>query len=298
MGDQTRLLPWFDNADALTVLDKRRRRDNLSDTDYQRLHEWVTDGYFVVPGMVNHQLIDSMMHDLDGLWTTDTPHDDLHIYDLRLGPNVPGARVSHSDVCAMEPSVRAAARDRSNWRIHAFEEHSGSARLIFDNPELARVAALIFDRPANPRYAINFMYGSTQTEHQDTAVFHIFPPNYIAGAWIACEDIAPDSGPLMYYPRSHREPLFEAFTNYPQTNLRTVPPDVMQRYNEYAVNLARQYQRHLFLAKKGDVLFWHGMLLHGGSEVKNPKLTRRSFVIHYIPPGMDAGDQVVGPFNW
>src|SRR4030095_14648221 len=65
--------PWFDNADALTVLDKRAPRDNLSDTDYQRLHEWVTDGYFVVPGMVNHQLIDSMMHDLDELWTTDTP---------------------------------------------------------------------------------------------------------------------------------------------------------------------------------------------------------------------------------
>jgi ectoine hydroxylase-related dioxygenase (phytanoyl-CoA dioxygenase family) len=102
----------------------------------------------------------------------------------------------------------------------------------------------------------------------------------------------------MYYPRSHREPLFEAFTNYPQTNLRTAPPDVVQRYNEYAVNLARQYQRHLFVAKKGDVLFWHGMLLHGGSEVKNPKLTRRSFVIHYIARGMDAGNQVVGPFNW
>src|SRR4029434_9488974 len=72
--------------------------------------------------MVNHQLIDSMMHDLDGLWTTDTPHDDLHIYDLRLGPNVPGARVDHRDVCAMEPSVREAARDRFNSRIPAFGE--------------------------------------------------------------------------------------------------------------------------------------------------------------------------------
>lgn len=28
------------------------------------------------------------------------------------------------------------------------------------------------------------------------------------------------------------------------------------------------------------------------------KLTRKSYVIHYVPPGMNVGNDVVGPFNW
>lgn len=290
--------PWFDRPDAIELLAKRRRRERLSDADYQRLHQWTTEGYFVVPGLIGNRLIDSMMKDLDGLWTADEPYPGLHVEGLSVGPGVPGAKVSHAEVCAMAPSVRTEARDRSNWRIHGFPRFSDSSRLIFVDQELRRLASLIFGVPADPGYAINFMYGSTQTEHQDTAVFHVFPPNYLAGAWIACEDISPDSGPLMYYPRSHREPLFDGFPNYPQTSLKTASADVTQRYHDYAVHLARKYERHLFVAKKGDVLFWHGMMLHGGSEVRNPKLTRRSFVIHYVPPGMDVSDQIVGPFNW
>jgi hypothetical protein len=37
----------------------------------------------------------------------------------------------------------------------------------------------------------------------------------------------------------------------------------------------------LSLAKKDDVFFWHGMTLHGGGQINDPSLTRRSFVIHY-----------------
>ncbi len=83
------------------------------------------------------------------------------------------------------------------------------------------MCSLILDRPAFPQGSINFEYGSAQEAHQDTAVFHVFPPNFIVGAWIACEDISPGCGPLMFYPKSHRQPLFNKFDNYPQTNLRT-----------------------------------------------------------------------------
>jgi phytanoyl-CoA hydroxylase len=183
--------PWFDRPDALEVLEKRSRSEALSDADYDYLHQWASKGYFVVRGLISHRLIDPMMRDLDGLWTADKPHEGFDIDGLRVGSETPAARVSHSVVCAMAPSLRAAARDRSNWRIVDFPRVSESAKRIFTDPELMRLASLIFGRSAEPRYALNFMYGSTQTEHQDTAVFHIFPPNYIAGAWIACEDISP-----------------------------------------------------------------------------------------------------------
>ena len=74
------------------------------------------------------------------------------------------------------------------------------------------------------------MTGSEQALHQDMAVFHIYPHDYLIGAWIACEDIVRESGPLVFYPGSHRTPLFPGFTDYPQTNLRTAGPDLARRY--------------------------------------------------------------------
>ena len=37
----------------------------------------------------------------------------------------------------------------------------------------------------------------------------------------------------------------------------------------------------IFLPKRGDLLIWHGALIHGGTRMQNPQLTRRSFVCHY-----------------
>jgi ectoine hydroxylase-related dioxygenase (phytanoyl-CoA dioxygenase family) len=71
-----------------------------------------------------------------------------------------------------------------------------------------------------------------------------------------------------------------------------------QSYREHINDLTQKYERRLFLGKKGDVFFWHGMMLHGGSEINDPSLTRKSFVIHYMPKGANVAGRVVGPFNW
>ena len=59
-----------------------------------------------------------------------------------------------------------------------------------------------------------------------------------------------------------------------------------------------RYPRREFIARKGDALFWHGMLIHGGSPVVDDSLSRRSMVIHMLPPGASRGHEVTGPFNW
>jgi phytanoyl-CoA hydroxylase len=288
--------PWYDQPNALELLEKRRIKEKLSDKDYKLLHTWATEGYCIVSGIIREAAIDSMMRDLDNLWTADKPLEGLQFFGVRLD----GAYVtiSHTDLLKIELGKRLEVRDKSNWRINHFDAYSNGAKEIFDDKELIRLTSLIFDRPSLPDSTLNFMYGSAQDAHQDTAVFHIFPPNFIIGAWIACEDISPDSGPLMYYPQSQLEPIFEKFDNYPQTNLRTASRELGREYREYMNRLENKYQRHLFLAKKGEILLWHGMLLHGGAEIKNPKLTRKSYVIHYVPPQMNVGNDVVGPFNW
>jgi phytanoyl-CoA hydroxylase len=291
-------IPWFDRPDALQHLENRRRFEHLSEDDCELLKRWVTDGYCVAEGIIPGNRIDSMVGDLNGLWTKDRPFAGLDFSDLLFGEDAPKPKTSHAELLRLTPAVRLEARTKSNWRIHSFQKYSAGANTIFNHPEMARLASLILDCRAIPQGSINFEYGSRQDAHQDTAVFHVFPANYIVGAWIACEDISVDCGPLMFYTGSHREPLFSEFDNYPQTNLRTANAQVALAYHEHVDELTRKYERRLFLGKKGDVFFWHGMMLHGGSEINDPSLTRRSFVIHYMPKGATVAGRIVGPFNW
>jgi len=163
---------------------------------------------------------------------------------------------------------------------------------------VARLCSALFDRPALPHFSLTFSKGSMQQLHQDTCVFHTWPINALIGVWTALEDISSESGPLVYYPGSHREPLFHEFDNYPQTQRRTALPEQSERYQAYVQRVAEKYERKEFLAKKGEVLFWHGMLVHGGSQFVAPDTSRKSFVIHYLPKGGNVAHSIKGPFNW
>jgi ectoine hydroxylase-related dioxygenase (phytanoyl-CoA dioxygenase family) len=183
-------------------------------------------------------------------------------------------------------------------RIGGYHLHDEVARELFELGRAAAICSAVFDRPAVPRFSITFGKGSQQALHQDTAVFHVSPRNFLAGVWIACEDIRPEAGPLVYYPGSHREPMFPGYDNYPQTNRRTAPPEELPLYDAYVAERARPHPRQEFLARAGDALFWHGMLIHGGAPVRDRAATHMSFVVHYMPDGVDQSDVVVGPFNW
>jgi len=81
----------------------------------------------------------------------------------------------------------------------AFTGSSSTPRLpgAYSETPLQRLASLILRLDAGPSYTINFTNGCQQRLHQDTAVFHPAPRNYLVGASIAW-DIRPDSEPLTY----------------------------------------------------------------------------------------------------
>ena len=56
--------------------------------------------------------------------------------------------------------------------------------------------------------------------------------------------------------------------------------------------------RAVDLVKKGDAIFTHGLLVHGGDKIKDRNTTRFSSVIHYTVSGGDKTHAVTGPFNW
>jgi len=282
-------LPWFDQPDAL---------DRIDGDDGDLLRAWVRDGYVVVDGLVDLADIDAMVATLDALWDAPAPLPHLVMLDLRDAPDSPPRNVPHAEVLEWDRGRCERVRAASDWRIHGFHYVNAPARRIFHDARLGAFASRLFGRRARPFAAINFMKGSRQHLHQDMGVFHIYPHNYLIGAWIACEDVASDSGPLVIHPGSHRAPFFAGFTDYPQTNLRTADDDLAAAYEAYVEEVAARYPREEFRARRGQVLFWHGMLVHGGAPVLRPGSTRKSMVLHYTVRGADRAKEVRGPVRW
>jgi len=127
-----------------------------------------------------------------------------------------------------------------------------------------------------------FKYSSQQMVHQDFPWVTTEIPSHLAAAWIPLEDVHPDSGPLFYYPGTHRMEKF----NFGRTGvvykkgLSIKTPEQFAKYIEKKCSES-DFTKEILLIRKGDVLFWHGALAHGGCPINDPSKTRKSLVVHY-----------------
>ncbi|MDB4218566.1 phytanoyl-CoA dioxygenase family protein, partial [Planktomarina temperata] len=67
----------------------------------------------------------------------------------------------------------------------------------------------LYGRQAYPFQTLNFPMGTEQHFHTDSIHFSSYPEKFMAGVWVALEDISMDQGPLVYYPGTHKWPVFE-----------------------------------------------------------------------------------------
>ncbi|WP_374349272.1 phytanoyl-CoA dioxygenase family protein [Chitinimonas sp.] len=126
--------------------------------------------------------------------------------------------------------------------------------------------------------SLSFAVGSQQPPHVDSLYMTPQTPNKLLATWIALEDVHSDAGPMSYYPGSHLIPRY-IFADGSRHVIDSEMPD-WHAYMDSQVKV-RGLEQKTFLAKKGDVFIWHSELLHGGSAIDNPALTRRSLVSHY-----------------
>jgi ectoine hydroxylase-related dioxygenase (phytanoyl-CoA dioxygenase family) len=111
----------------------------------------------------------------------------------------------------------------------------------------------------------------------------------MTGVWIALEDVDAEAGPLLVYPGSHRLPvIYLKDLDVPKVN-----EDWEGFASKYTPRLKRmladaKLNPMLYTARKGDILFWHANLAHGGSARRDKTKTRRSMVIHYFAQGAVA----------
>jgi len=124
--------------------------------------------------------------------------------------------------------------------------------------------------------------------HQDT---YLNPPHVgdgYAAVWMALDDIHPDSGPFQYVPGSHKWPAImrdKLLSYYPPEMAangawpRLTQDEVARCMEEELARRGGEIVTHL--PKRGDVLIWHGRLMHRGSEPKVPGMLRKSLICHY-----------------
>lgn len=137
----------------------------------------------------------------------------------------------------------------------------------------------LLGEPAVLCNSLNFEKGSSQPKHIDSLYMTPRTPHSLIATWIAFEDVHPDSGPLVYFPGSHRIPLY-TFNDGTHHASREEIVDWFD-YIDVQIRL-RGLKEQTFLARKGDVFIWHADLVHGGSPIRDMKRTRSSMVCHYF----------------
>jgi phytanoyl-CoA hydroxylase len=260
-------LPWMDAALATVdeYLESLGPAAAAEPDLRERLLMWMQFGYAVMPGAIEHELIDAYLADVEEL------------FERREGPTM-----LTLDPLGLRPINTLSAEDLDTpaLRIMDFHNQSIAGKKLALHSSIVSFLTHVFRHTVVCMQTLTFIHGTQQGAHQDYAFVVSGIPSHLAAAWIALEDIHPDAGPLGYYPGSHTIPKFDFGDGLFLT------PDSQRREHEFLEHIERScrergLREEVFIARKGDVFLWHGALAHSGTPVRDPSRTRRSLVAHY-----------------
>ncbi|MEX2261277.1 MAG: phytanoyl-CoA dioxygenase family protein [Bryobacteraceae bacterium] len=254
--------PWLDQPDAFDRIEDKLRRGEIGTEEAEQCRRWAEKGYIILDNLIEDRV-------LDGVW-------DVYEKAIRAGRIV------------LQPE-RAGEDDPFPGRFLNPHKKVAAFCRILKRPNLLRWIRVLMEREPKPLQTIASHKGSQQGAHSDSIHMTTYPLGYLSAAWIAFEDIHPDSGPLVIYPGSHKLPYVFS------TNVGISESDFQQNgYSSYQAKyepfIKQLIEKHglepeYFHARKGDVLIWHANLIHGGSPRRNMLLSRKAVVCHFFVKG-------------
>lgn len=152
-------------------------------------------------------------------------------------------------------------------------------------PLVLEILECVYGRQPFAFQTLNFPVGTQQHLHSDAVHFHSEPAGFMCGVWVALEDIHPDAGPLEYVPCSQRLPYLQAHDVGVESHPAADCTQTIFHQAWQAMVEAQGLTRQIFKPRLGEALLWSANLLHGGSAVVDPSLTRWSQVTHYFFEG-------------
>ncbi|HEX2122277.1 MAG TPA: phytanoyl-CoA dioxygenase family protein [Thermoanaerobaculia bacterium] len=160
---------------------------------------------------------------------------------------------------------------------------SENIRRIATAPAVIDVLRVLYQREPYPFQTLNFHCGSQQRTHSDTIHFGSIPYGFMAGVWIALEDIDEANGPLHYFPQSQKLPVYDLLDIGVTAFTQAQAFENYSRYEDFieGVTAHEGLQRTELHVKRGQALIWASNLFHGGSPIRDHQRTRLSQVTHY-----------------
>lgn len=218
----------------------------LNDASFSK--EFFKNGYVVPQFSIDLEIIDKALHSLEGLYNYSSKE-----YNL-------------------------------NNRIENAWQHSDWVKRIACDPKIINLVSNLLGTPAFPFQTLNFEKGSQQRLHSD--FYHFASTNFwqMVGVWVALEDVSIDAGPLRVVPGSHKLPYYFPEDIGVRISKKSDPYAFYSEYEDVIEEIFHQskFCDELITLKKGQILLWHSNLLHGGGEIHDKSLTRKSQVTHYF----------------
>lgn len=241
---------------------------------------YLADGVIVLPGVMPLDLLERLDRDLETLA-------DLERADPILGSiEIDGPRKYYEARYLRNLGVRDFRAEPPGLKLVDLQRFFDSAKGLAFAPAITAFLEELFGSPAALIQSLTFWKSSEQSLHQDFSyVHHHRQLGQLAAAWIPLEDIQAEAGPLVYYKGSHH-PDQIGFYDWGDGSIlasRDAGESVFSGYTSHLENAVERsgIEPSIFLPKRGDLLIWHGALIHGGTRMLNPSLTRRSFICHY-----------------
>lgn len=254
--DRHVLSPWLDWPSALA----RNEAADAPEAHKRAARDLINDGLAVVRDAIPHELCARVIAEF-------------------------------GDYTAQDPAAVHRDTLKRETRLVNFHRRSDAALRIGADAELTRLLDYLFGMEACVYTSLTFKYGTQQPIHRDTPHFGTWPQGYFFGMWVALEDVRDDAGPLMYNPGGHR---FAVSQRAIYERLELENPDLapaqladlaLHVFNDEVTSKALETSGapQLLPVKRGDAVFWHPELPHGGSLAKDPMQTRWSIVFHMAP---------------
>lgn len=218
--------------------------------------QWERDGFFVARDLYSPEEIDVYREHFGRLNDT-----------LEAGRKWRDSGIEAGDPLAQYPRM---------VHPHRFDERSMA--FMLDSRLRDIMTAVLGDEPycAQTMFYFKPPGARGQALHQDQIYLQVQPGTCLA-AWLAVDDCDAANGCLQVVPGSHRLPL-----------LCEIPADTERSFTRTTIPVPQEMEVVDVVMKAGDVLFFHGNLIHGSEPNTTEDRFRRSLIGHYATGRAEA----------
>lgn len=182
-------------------------------------------------------------------------------------------------------------------------------RKITLSEDLQRVLVELMGQNMGLHFVLTAFHSTERGWHQDDYLNPDYVYSNYCAAWISLGETVRDAGPFEFIEGSHKWPCVRRHLVQKQlvgewASLTESEKGGRGHWAEYAEFFTndvyieeiqkRKVEVSTFLAGPGDVLIWHGKLVHRGSAPYNPLLERPSMISHFsgVNSRQDIGTDV------